>query len=74
MRFLRSLFGGSAKPKAVEPGAAATMVSTLQELGLALDFSVTEPQTACMGGLAKVNLARGYELLKAGKLDEATAL
>jgi hypothetical protein len=49
----------------------ATMESTLRELGLSLDFSSTDPQTAFIGGFAKATLVKGHQALSAGNVDEA---
>jgi len=71
MRFLRRLFGESSKPQTLRSEADADMESTLRELGLPLDFSVTDPQTAFSGGFAKATIFHGYQALNAGDLEKA---
>ncbi len=71
MRFLKQLLGEPSKPELLGSETDAAMESTLRELGLPLDFSVTDPQTAFTGGFAKATIFHGYQALSAGELDEA---
>src|SRR5262249_1315676 len=47
------------------------MENTLRQLGIPLDFSVSDAETAFTGGLVKASIFHGYKSLTAGKLDEA---
>jgi tetratricopeptide (TPR) repeat protein len=71
MRFLRQLFGKASEPEPLESESEAPIESTLRELGLPLDFSITDPQTAFIGGFAKATIFHGYQALKAGDLEKA---
>ena len=71
MGFLQSLFGRSSKSTWPTFSPGATLEDAMRELGIPLDFSVSDQGTALIGGLAKANIFQGYRSLAAKQWDEA---
>lgn len=63
--------GARSQNAAAAGGQASDMQVTLARLGIPLDFSVTDPRTAMVGGIAKAGIYRGYKSLEANDPDAA---
>lgn len=52
---------------------ALEMMSTLERLGVPLDFGISTPKAALVGGVVKAGLYQGVKKIEAGQFDEAIA-